>query len=124
MALEINKLLSLRKFLDWLNRYWKYIKRSSYKCVSRVSMQKIKWGFTMNEKEEQFLKVHNLMVRLIGKENHNHRPETIRELFNLHNSVTGVMEYSVSCGGCRKRVYNRLKDWYYNNRENYKHLID
>jgi hypothetical protein len=78
----------------------------------------------MNEKEQQFLKVHNLMIRLIGKENYNHRPETIRELFNLHNEATGIMEYSVSCGGCRKRVYNRLKDWYYANKEKYKHLIN
>ena len=78
----------------------------------------------MNEKEEQFLRVHNLMIRLIGKENYNHRPETIRELFNLNNECTGVMEYSVSCSGCRMRTYNRLKDWYYNNKEEFKHLLN
>jgi uncharacterized protein YigA (DUF484 family) len=77
----------------------------------------------MTEEEKLFMDVHNLVQRLLGKENHNHKPETIRELFNLHNAATGVMEYSVSCASCRARTWTRLKDWYNNNKDKYKHLL-
>jgi hypothetical protein len=63
--------------------------------------------------EELFEKVDALMSNLVGKENHRHGPEVIRELFNLHNEATGIMEYSVSCASCRARVYNRLKEWWH-----------
>jgi len=66
----------------------------------------------MSEEEQTFQKVDNLMQRLVGKENHRHDAQVIRELFNIHNEATGIMEYSVSCGGCRQRVYNRLKEWW------------
>ena len=62
--------------------------------------------------DELFNRVDALMVTLIGKESHRHGPDVIRNLFNLHNEATGIMEYSVSCGGCRARVYKRLKEWW------------
>jgi hypothetical protein len=78
----------------------------------------------MTEEEKLFIEVHNLVQRLLGKENHNHKPETIRELFNLHNRATGIIEYSTSCSGCRARVWTRLKEWYYNNKDKYIYLLN
>lgn len=66
----------------------------------------------MTDEELRFQKVDAMMQELVGKENHRHDAQTIRNLFNLHNEVTGIMEYSVSCSGCRARVYNRLKQWW------------
>ncbi len=67
----------------------------------------------MTEEEIQFAEVDAMMQNLVGKENHRHDAQTIRELFNLHNRVfPHTLEYSVSCSGCRARVYNRLKEWW------------
>jgi hypothetical protein len=63
----------------------------------------------------QFEKVDALMKNLVGKENRSHSAETIRTLFNLHNEVFNAREYSTSCGGCRKRVYERLRQWWWDN---------
>lgn len=65
---------------------------------------------------EHFKEVDDLMQRLVGKENHRHDAQTIRELFNIHNVVfPNMLEYSTSCGGCRSRVYNRLRQWWEDN---------
>lgn len=67
-------------------------------------------------KPEHFQEVDNLMQQLIGRENHNHNASVITELFNLHNKVyMDRPEYSRSCGGCRQRVYERLKTWWQDN---------
>jgi hypothetical protein len=64
----------------------------------------------------KFKEVDELMKQLVGKENHRHPPHTIRRLFNLHNEVfPNTLEYSVSCSACRKRTYERLRNWWYNN---------
>ena len=63
-----------------------------------------------------FDEVDELMQSLIGRENHNHNAEVITRLFNLHNKVYfDRQEHSRSCGGCRQRVYNRLKTWWIEN---------
>jgi hypothetical protein len=63
-----------------------------------------------------FEEVDELLQGLVGRENHNHNAETIGKLFRLHNKVyLDKPEYSQSCGGCRQRVYNRLKTWWSEN---------
>ena len=70
----------------------------------------------MTEQEQHFKNVDDLMQRLVGKEDHRHNAETIRELFNLHNvTFPNMLEYSVSCSGCRARVFNRLRQWWQDN---------
>ena len=65
---------------------------------------------------DNFNQVDDLMQRLVGKEDYKQDAITIRELFNIHNVVfPQTLEYSVSCGGCRSRVYNRLKQWWIDN---------
>jgi|LakMenEpi03Aug12_release.lakeMendotaPanAssembly.Ray.scaffolds.fasta_scaffold302997_1 hypothetical protein len=65
---------------------------------------------------EHFNEVDDLMQELVGRENYNHNGEVIRRLFNTHNVVFPQNpEYSTSCGSCRQRTYNRLKDWWINN---------
>lgn len=62
---------------------------------------------------EHFEEVNNLMQRLYGKEGYRHDSQTIRELFDIHNKVfPQTLEYSVSCSGCRERVYNRLRNFW------------
>ena len=65
-----------------------------------------------------FNRVDALMSSLAGKENQNHNASVIRELFNLHNEVyPNNLEFSTSCGGCRQRVYQRLKGWWLENKQ-------
>lgn len=66
--------------------------------------------------DQIFTRVDNLMQSLVGKENHNHNASVITELFNAHNQVfLDKPEYSKSCGSCRQRTYNRLKQWWIDN---------
>ncbi len=70
--------------------------------------------------KEKFMRVHNLMLLLIGKESHRIEAHTITELFNAHNMVfPEKLEYSKGCSGCRERVYKRLRDWYESNKATY-----
>lgn len=70
----------------------------------------------MTEQEQLFAETDEMMQSLYGKENHRHDAQTIRNLFNLHNRLFPTMlEYSVSCSGCRARVYNRVKEYWLNN---------
>lgn len=63
--------------------------------------------------DDLFKRVDTLMSQLVGKENQNHNASVIRELFNLHNEAyPNNLEFSTSCGGCRQRVYQRLKQWW------------
>jgi hypothetical protein len=63
--------------------------------------------------QEQYDRVHNFMSDMRGKESHNHPAEKITELFNIHNMCfPNNPEYSKSCGGCRARVYNRMKTFW------------
>ncbi len=49
---------------------------------------------------------------LRGKEYANHDVSTITKLFNWHNKIFVMnMEHSKSCGGCRTRVWARLKNY-------------
>lgn len=77
----------------------------------------------MTEQEQDFLEVHSLILAWRGKENYRVPAEDVRRIFNVHNKVTGHMEYSVSCSSCRARTWTRLKEWYDANLETYKHLI-
>lgn len=77
----------------------------------------------MDENEKDFLEVNDLMNKWRGRENYRVPPEDVRRIFNVHNKVTGVNEYSVSCTSCRQRTWTRLKQWYDDNKEQYKHLI-
>jgi hypothetical protein len=78
----------------------------------RNIITKTKWRI-MTTEEIQFQKVDAMMQNLVGRENHRHDAQTIRELFNLHNELfPATLEYSVSCGGCRQRVYGRVKQWW------------
>ena len=36
-------------------------------------------------------------------------------MFALHNRIFREKEHTKSCGSCRGRVYNRLKEWHKNN---------
>ena len=78
----------------------------------------------MTEAEKDFKEVHELMIKWRGKEGRRVPSEDVRAIFNIHNKVTGIMEYSVGCSGCRSRTWTRLKEWYDANKERYKHLID
>ena len=68
--------------------------------------------------QTQFERLHELMSRMIGHEYANHPAHDISALFQLNNLLF-AHEYSQSCGGCRQRVYNQLKDWYLNNKHTY-----
>ena len=60
-----------------------------------------------------FEEIDELMQSLVGRENHNHQSDVIAKLFRLHNKVyLDKPEYSQSCGGCRERVYKRLKTFW------------
>jgi hypothetical protein len=39
------------------------------------------------------------------------------EMFALHNEIfPNLREHGIGCGGCRQRVYDRLKKWYTENK--------
>lgn len=87
-------------------------------------MQELITMLTMKKEKKKmndlFNRVDALMVTLVGKENHNHNALVIRELFNLHNEVYPQnLEFSTSCGGCRQRVYQRLKQWWIDNKQSH-----
>lgn len=70
--------------------------------------------------EETFLKAHGLVMDWEGKENYNVPAHIIREIFNVHNEIFWEnKEHSVGCGGCRSRVWGKLKAWYHENKHLY-----
>lgn len=69
---------------------------------------------------EVFLKAHGLVSEWQGKENYNVPAEVIRQIFNVHNQIFWEnQEHSTGCGGCRQRVWARLKTWYHENKHLY-----
>lgn len=71
--------------------------------------------------KEQFEQLHTVMLTMIGKETSRHPPENISLLFRLNNLIFAA-EYSQSCGGCRQRVYNRMKEYYLSNKEKFGYI--
>lgn len=70
--------------------------------------------------QEVFLRAHALVTEWQGKENYNVPAEIIRQIFNSHNEIFWEnQEHSTSCGGCRTRVWGRLKAWYHENKHLY-----
>lgn len=66
---------------------------------------------------ETFMKTHQLVTDWQGKENQRVPAEVIRQIFNTHNEIfPSNPEFSVGCGGCRERVWRKLKDWYHENK--------
>lgn len=70
--------------------------------------------------EEDFIKIHCLVNDWNGKEDQNVPAHIITEIFTMHNKVFWERpEYSKGCGGCRQRVWNKLKTWYFENKHLY-----
>lgn len=70
---------------------------------------------------ELFTQVEELILDLEPKVNQSIPADKIRLLFNLHNKVYfRNMEHSTACAGCRARVFNRLKTFYYEQRDNFR----
>lgn len=60
-----------------------------------------------------FDRLEAIVQKLMGNENKRQDAATITELFNVHNSIfPNNLEFSKSCGGCRQRVWNRVKNYY------------
>ena len=71
--------------------------------------------------KEIFLKAHHLVQEWEGKENYNVPAHIISDIFSVHNQIfLDKPEYSKGCGGCRQRVWARVKTYYHEN----KHLYD
>lgn len=69
---------------------------------------------------ENFQALHHLILDWRGKEDYRVPAHIITEMFNVHNRIfMDKPEYSKSCGGCRQRVWNRLKTHYDENKHNY-----
>jgi hypothetical protein len=67
---------------------------------------------------ENFEKLKNLLMELEGKEKILDAQTTL--LFNLHNFFyPNKQEYGKSCASCRFRVYNRMKNFYEEQKEKY-----
>jgi hypothetical protein len=86
----------------------------------KKSMRELSTMITIKKEDKKmndlFNRVDALMSTLVGRENYNHNAQVIREMFNLHNEVyPNNLEFSTSCGGCRQRVYQRLKQWWIDN---------
>lgn len=70
--------------------------------------------------DENFSKLHGLVQAWEGKEDQRVPADVITEMFNVHNQIfPNNREYSKSCGGCRQRVWNRLKAHYHSNKQSY-----
>lgn len=70
--------------------------------------------------KDLFLEAHGLVLDWKGKENQNVPAEVISHIFSVHNRIFPHMpEYSKGCGGCRERVWRRLKDWHEENKHLY-----
>jgi len=69
---------------------------------------------------ENFQLIHRLVQDWEGKEDHRVPAHIITEMFNAHNmAFPNNREYSKSCGGCRQRVWNRLKAYYHENKQSF-----
>lgn len=69
---------------------------------------------------ELFMQLHCLVQDWEGKEDYNVPSHIITEMFTVHNRFfPDKPEYSKSCGGCRQRVWNRLKAYYHAEKTNF-----
>ena len=70
--------------------------------------------------KEIFMMAHHLVVEWEGKENYNVPAHIISDIFSVHNKIfLDKPEYSKGCGGCRQRVWSRLKTYYHENKHLY-----
>lgn len=70
--------------------------------------------------KETFFRAQALVNDWQGKENQRVPAEVIREIFNTHNEIyPDNPEYSVGCGGCRERVWSKVKNWYHENKQQF-----
>lgn len=70
--------------------------------------------------ESTFLRAHHLVQEWEGKENYNVPAHIITDIFNVHNEIFWEnKEHSKGCGGCRQRVWGKLKAWYHENKHLY-----
>jgi len=70
--------------------------------------------------QDVFIRAHHLVDAWAGKENQRIPADVISEIFSVHNQIfPDRPEYSKGCGGCRQRVWNKLKTWYYENKHLY-----
>lgn len=69
---------------------------------------------------ENFQHLDRLVKDWEGKEEQRVPAHIITEMFNVHNYFfPNNREYSKGCGGCRQRVWNRLKAHYHANKHNF-----
>lgn len=66
---------------------------------------------------ELFVRLHNLVQEWEGKENRRVPANVITDMFNVYNSIFERKEYSKGCAGCRAKVWNRLKEYYHANKQ-------
>jgi hypothetical protein len=70
--------------------------------------------------KEIFMTAHHLVQNWEGKENMRVPADVITDIFNTHNKIfLDRPEYSKGCGGCRERVWNKVKTWYHENKHLY-----
>jgi hypothetical protein len=70
--------------------------------------------------KDDFIQIECLVNDWNGKEDYNVPAHVITLIFNMHNVVFWERkEYSRGCGGCRSRVWNKLKSWYFENKDEY-----
>lgn len=73
---------------------------------------------------EVYLKAKELVIEWEGKENYNVPAHVITDIFNTHNKIFWErQEHSRGCGGCRSRVWGKLKTWYHENKDTYEAKI-
>ena len=100
----------------WTHRFINKIipdKRNKLRESQKINIQNM-----INEQLWHRLEV--LMMDWRGKENHRIEPHIITEIFNVHNGIFPEKpEYSKSCGGCVKRVWDRLTAYYDENKHLY-----
>ena len=70
--------------------------------------------------KEIFGRLSLIINEWLGKENYRVPAHSITQMFNIHNEIFPQnLEYSTSCGGCRERVWNRIKGYYLENKHLY-----
>jgi len=72
---------------------------------------------TTNDDIELLKQAQDFVLEIEPKQNHNLPADVITRMFNLHNKIFfRNMEHSRGCGGCRQRVWQRLRTYYYENK--------
>jgi hypothetical protein len=114
---------SLSWILDWIDIHVFSSTGGRSQCVSTVYTKSNYDRKTMIERDI-FLRAETLVSNWQGKENTRVPADVITEIFNVHNKIFFErQEHSRGCGGCRERVWNKLKTWYHENKHLYKNDI-